>query len=397
MLLGMSDYLYDMAKRLVEIDNTSGIPSGPVMELIAGELRGVGFEVALQPVMIRGVEQHNLVAWAGPAVEGGLVLSGHVDTVPWLEQPGWSREPVELTVEGERLFGRGVSDMKGFLAQCLAAMRELDVGGLKRPVVLVLTAEEEVGCSGAALLAPALKALCGVPVPRVCWIGEPTSWAVYEAHKGIVQVRIAVHGAGGHSSLPQHGVNAIVVAGRVVEVLDQLQSEWQKPVEAMRALFSEAPCTTFNVGTIHGGTAANMIAERCDVTLSYRPLPDGDPLAPHRQLTERLSALDLADHGGGEGRASIVVGDPEVVPPLHSPTDTPLAQALEVVLGESPRGGAAYATDGGRFAEAGMHVLICGPGELNQAHQPDESLSKAAFERGPRIIAQVIHRLCVDP
>jgi acetylornithine deacetylase len=391
----MSEYLYDTARRLLEIDNTSGNPSGPVMELIAGELRGSGFEVVLQPVEIRGVEQHNLVAWAGPAVVGGLILSGHVDTVPCLDQPGWTREPLGLTVEEDRVFGRGVADMKGFVAQCLAAVREVDVATLTRPVVLALTAEEEMGCSGAALLAPALGELLGdVPVPRMCWIGEPTSWAVYQAHKGIVQVRIAVHGRGGHSSLPHLGVNAVAVAGRVVEAIGQVQAELREPVESMRALFSQAPCTTFNVGTIHGGTAANMIAERCDLTLSYRPLPDGDPLAPFHQLTERLAALDLADHGGGDARASIVVEDPEVVPPLRSPADTPLAQALEAVLGESPRGGVPYATDGGRFAEAGIDVLICGPGDLDQAHQPNESLSRPAFERSPDVVRAVIERLC---
>ena len=391
----MSEYLYDTARRLLESDNTSGRPSGPVMELVAEELRGSGFEVRLQPVRIRGVDQHNLVAWAGPAVEGGVILSGHVDTVPWLDQPGWTREPVRLTVEGERLYGRGVSDMKGFVAQCLAAVREVDVAGLARPVVLALTAEEEVGCRGAELLAPALGSLLGdVPVPRLCWIGEPTSWSVYQAHKGVAQVQVAVHGKGGHSSLPDQGVNAIVIAGRVVEAIGQVQEELRAPVEAMRTLFTEAPYTALNIGTIHGGTAGNMIAERCDLTVSWRPMPGADPLAPYRQLTERLALVDLADHGGGDARATIVVGDPEVMLPLHSPADTPLARALEAVVGESPRGGAPYATDGGRFAEVGIHVLICGPGDIAQAHQPDESLSTAAFERGPGVIRAVIERLC---
>ncbi len=349
----------------------------------------------MQPVRIRGVEQHNLVAWAGPAVEDGLILSGHVDTVPCRNQPGWTREPIGMTVDGDRMIGRGVADMKGFIAQCLAAVRDVDVAALTRPVVLALTAEEEVGCSGAELLAPALPELLGdVPMPRACWIGEPTTWAVYQAHKGIVQAQIAVHGVGGHSSLPHQGVNAIVVAGRVVEAIGRLQAELREPVESMRALFGQAPCTTFNVGTIHGGTASNMIAERCDLTLSYRPLPDADPLAPFRRLTERLALLDLADHGGGDSRAGIVIGEPEVVPPLHSPADTPLARALEAVLDESPRGGVPYATDGGRFAEAGMDVLICGPGDLDQAHQPDESLSRAAFEKGPGIVRAVIEHLC---
>ncbi|MFH2008255.1 MAG: acetylornithine deacetylase [bacterium] len=392
----MREYLYHVAARLLAFDNTSGNPSGEAMRFLAGELEGSGFRTVLQPVSIRGVEQHNLVAWAGPAAPDGLILSGHVDTVPFADQPGWTRPPLALTVESDRVWGRGTADMKGFLAQCLTAARALPVSRLERPVVLAFTAEEEVGCSGAERLAPALQSLLGgVPMPRMAWIGEPTSWAVYHAHKGIVQLRVTVRGRGGHSSLPQDGVNAISVAARAIEAIGAYQAELAAPRESMRQLFPDAPCTTLNVGRIRGGTASNMIADECAFTVSYRPLPDRDPLEPWREIERRMAGLARTDYGGGSRSASIDVSEPQVVPPLRSPVDTPLAAALQAVLGAPPRGGAPYATDGGRFAQAGIDVLICGPGALADAHQPDEGLSRADFERGPEVILQVLNQLCL--
>ena len=148
----------------------------------------------------------------GPPRADGLIISGHVDTVPFDGQPGWEREPLKLEVAGERIYGRGTTDMKGFIAQCLDAARTLDSARLRRPLVFVFTASEEVGCLGAHSVAPALKQILGdTPVPRLAWIGEPTSWGVCHAHKSIVSFSVTVRGIGGHSGAPARGVNAIAV------------------------------------------------------------------------------------------------------------------------------------------------------------------------------------------
>src|SRR5271156_4537856 len=222
----MNDYLYDVAKRLVAFDTVSSKSDRDAMEYLAGELAPRGFKTALQPVELSGVAQVNLVAWLGPPRADGLIISGHVDTVPFDGQPGWEREPLKLEVAGDRIYGRGTTDMKGFIAQCLDSMRTLDSSRLRRPLVFVFTASEEVGCLGAHSVAPALKQILSeTSVPRLAWIGEPTSWGVSHAHKSIVSFSVTVRGVGGHSGAPARGVNAIAVMGRVIDTIGGLQEE----------------------------------------------------------------------------------------------------------------------------------------------------------------------------
>src|SRR5260370_21168572 len=190
----MNDYLYEVASRLVGFDTVSAKSDLPAIEYLAKELAGHGFRAALQPVELLGVSQANLVAWIGPARPDGLIISGHVDVVPFDGQPGWEREPLKLELAGEKIYGRGTTDMKGFIAQCLDASRTLDSSRLKRPLVFVFTASEEVGCLRAQNRAPALKQILGeTPVPRLAWIGEPTSRQGSRAHKSIVSFGVTLH------------------------------------------------------------------------------------------------------------------------------------------------------------------------------------------------------------
>jgi acetylornithine deacetylase len=392
----MNDYLYDVAKRLVAFETVSSKSDRDAMEYIAGELAQRGFKTALQPVELFGVSQANLVAWVGPPRADGLIISGHVDVVPFDGQPGWEREPLQLERDGERIYGRGTTDMKGFIAQCLDASRTLDTARLKRPLVFVFTASEEVGCLGAHSVAPALKQILGdVPVPRLAWIGEPTSWGVSHAHKSIVSFGVTVRGIGGHSGAPARGVNAIAVMGRVIDTIGRYQQELAARRPAKYAeIFPDAPHDVLNVGTIHGGIALNMIAEECKLRVSYRTLPDADPLDVYREIERRLGALDGHDYAGGEHRAKIETDLLNVVPPLDSPRGTALEAALFEVTGAKTSGGALYATDGGWFTGSGITSLICGPGDLEQAHQPNEHIRRDAFERGTAMIHKVIERLC---
>ena len=163
------------------------------------------------------------MAWAGPSHPDGLIISGHIDTVPFEGQPGWTRDPLNLEDAGDKLYGRGTSDMKGFIAACLDAMREFEVARLKRPLVFVFTASEEVGCLGAEKVGPELRTILGeTPVPRMAWIGEPTSWQVSHAHKSIFLFDIRVRGKGGHSGAPAAGVNAIAVMGKIIAAIGKM-------------------------------------------------------------------------------------------------------------------------------------------------------------------------------
>src|SRR5277367_1353997 len=337
----MSDYLYDVAKRLVAFDTVSSKSDRDAMEYLAGELAPRGFKIALQPVELAGVAQVNLVAWLGPPRADGLIISAHVDTVPFDGQPGWEREPLKLEVAGERIYGRGTTDMKGFIAQCLDVAHTLDSTRLRRPLVFVFTASEEIGCLGAHSVAPALKQILGeTPVPRLAWIGEPTSWGESHAHKSIVSMTVTVRGMGGHSGAPAKGVNAIAVMARVMDTIGRYQQELtaRRPAE-YAAIFPDAPCDVLNFGSIQGGIASNMIAEECKLRISYRALPDADPLDVYREIERRLSALDTRDYAGGEHRAKIETALLNIVPPLNSPRGTALESALFEVTGAKNSGG----------------------------------------------------------
>jgi len=389
--------LRETVARLLAADTVSHKGNLALMQWMADVLEGAGFEVALQRSGHGAGAKANLVAWAGPPVAGGVVLSGHADVVPFADQPGWSRDPLALTIDGDRAFGRGTSDMKGFLALCLDAAQRLDPRSLERPLVFLFTCDEEVGCRGAERLVPALRDMLGdFPLPRLGWIGEPTSWRLFHAHKGIVEFSITARGLGGHSGVPEAGVNAIAMAARAIAAVGEIQQELRRrgrPEDA--ADFPDSPYTTLNFGTIGGGTASNMIAERCRFSVSYRPLPGEDPLAVQRQIAARLAALQPQDFGSPERRGALEVGEPVFVAPgMRSDRGSALEAALGDALATGDSAGAPYCTDGGYFAEAGIACLVCGPGDLDQAHQPDESIRIPALERGRDVVPRVLERLC---
>jgi acetylornithine deacetylase len=389
------DYLYEVLERLIGIDTVSSNSDAPAMDFIAERLEAHGFRIHLHRMTIDGTPQVNMVAWAGPPESGGLAVSGHVDTVPFAGQPGWERDPLKMEVDDARVWGRGTSDMKGFLAGCVAAVAGIDVATLKRPVVFVFTSNEEVGCFGAKDLAPMLGEILGeTPAPELMWIGEPTSWQVQYAHKSIVVFDVNVRGIGGHSGAPEQGVNAIAVAGRVLEAIGHLQAERRVPNAKFASTFPASPHAVLNVGRISGGIAANIIAEHCRFTVTYRTLPESDQMDLYHEIQRRVAALDTYDYASNNHRATIEVGQPLAVPPLLSPRDTPLERALLDVAATRDVGGAPFVTDGGWFAKAGMIPLICGPGDLDQAHKPNENIRRAALEETAGKILRVVDRVC---
>ncbi len=393
----MATYLYEVLDRLIAFDTVSAHSILPAMEYLGDEMAGHGFKTALHRIDVLGLPQANLVAWAGPPRPDGLIITGHLDTVPVEGQPGWEHDPLKIEFSDDRIFGRGSSDMKGFLAQCADAARTLDRTRLKRPVVFVFTADEEVGMLGARELTPALQEILGeVPRPSLAWIGEPTSFSVLHAHKSICSFEVGVRGRGGHSGAPGQGVNAIAVMGKVIEVLGQLQAERRAIANAEFAdVFPESPYDVMNLGTIRGGLATNVIAEQCVLRASYRSLPKTDSLALYEEVKRRLSAIDPHDYASDNFAATVEVNLLLVAPPMWSNRGTRLEQVLCEITGNRSARGAQFATDGAWFSGAGIQCLICGPGDYEQAHQPNESIRREPFERGPAMIAQVIERLCM--
>lgn len=393
----MTSYLYEVLNRLIAFDTVSSRSILPAADYLADHMIGHGFKTTVHRIEVLGVPQANVVAWAGPPSPDGLIITGHLDTVPVEGQPGWEREPLKMEIDSDRIFGRGSSDMKGFLAQCADAARGLDKTRLKHPVVFVFTADEEVGMLGARELAPVLQRLLGdVPQPTLGWIGEPTSYSVLHAHKSICTFEVRVRGRGGHSGAPDQGVNAIAVMGKVIEMLGRLQAERRAVTSTEFAdVFPESPYDVMNLGTVRGGLATNVIAETCVMRASYRSLPKTDPLLLYEEIKRRLAAIDAHDYASGRSAADIEVELLLAAPAMWSERGTSLEKVLfEITRTQSARG-AQFATDGAWFSGEGIQCLICGPGDYEQAHQPNESIRRDAFECGPSIISRVIERMCM--
>jgi acetylornithine deacetylase len=393
----MSSYLDEVLARLIAFDTVSAHSDVPAMEYLADHLQQHGFHVHLERGKFSGVTQANLVAWAGPPRPDGLMISGHLDTVPVEGQPGWEHEPLRMESDGERIYGRGTSDMKGFLAQCLETARRLERGRLRRPIVFFFTSNEEVGSLGAQRVAPKMRDILGeTPMPTLCWIGEPTSYGVLHTHKSIAVFEIRVHGRGGHSGAPEQGVNAIAVMGKVLETVGNYQAELRAARNAQFEGIFDSPYDVLNFGTISGGIAVNVIAEQCVLRLTYRTLPGHDPRGVYEEIKRRLSAIDTHDYGSPHYQARVEVDEPFIVPAMLSRRGTDLEKALFAATGNSISRGALFSTDGAWLAQAGITPLICGPGDYEQAHRPNESIGRIALERGPEIILRVIEHLCIS-
>lgn len=382
----------ELLTRMVAFDTVPTSSNVPLAELLADRLDAAGWRVRLVRDHALGAAKANLLAWLGPDTVGGLAVSGHMDVVPFADQPGWSGDPLTLRRHDGRVYGRGVADMKGFLAACLDVAVRLDPGRLRRPLVLVLTCDEEEGCLGAGRLLPHLESIrAELRLPKECLIGEPTGFRVYRAHKGHTHVPLVISGRGGHSSRPDLGTNAIAAAAVAIEAISALAAEMPGRAGAeTRALFPELPWVPFNLGTIRGGTADNMIAERCELVAAFRQGPGQEAATLIAELEDRVRRAVAARFP----HAVVELGEPVVTPSMVSPAASPLLADLLRLTGTIEAGGAPYATDGGQLARAGIHSYICGPGELAQAHQPDESLPLEHLARAGDLLEQLVESRC---
>ncbi len=381
---------WQVCRDLVAHDTVSSQSNQAAAEDLADRMDAAGWHVRVRRETVDGVAKASVLAWVGPPEPEGLMLSGHIDVVPWSGQPGWTGDPLQLRLVGDRAVGRGVADMKGFLAQCVTMAGAIDVDRLRRPVVCVFTCDEELGCTGSGRLVPRLAELVRVPLPTHAVIGEPTSWRLFVAHKGHVRCTVHVRGHGGHSSRPDTGVNAIAVMADVIAALRAVADGWRERVRPHDVeLFPEYPFAALNMGQIRGGTAINMIAEECDLDLGFRCVPDDDP-------EEMLAGLQTAVNQAVAQSPGATVSFRDVVmtPGMSSPVEGPLVEALEAIGTEGPYRGAPFATDGGQLARIGVRSYIWGPGELEQAHQPDESIPLTSLLEGPSVLARLVSCLC---
>ncbi len=376
--------LYDMIRRLIETPSVSSVnpqwdqANLGVVDLLSQWLGDLGFKVEILPVPGHP-GKFNLIANAGSGPEG-LVLAGHTDTVPY-DDRRWRHDPFKLVEADNRLYGLGSSDMKAFFALVIEAVRDLPLGALKHPLTILATADEESGMWGAQSLAEMQRRL-----GRYAVIGEPTGLTPVRMHKGIAMEAIRLTGRAGHSSDPALGNSALEGMHRVMGALlgwrAELQNTYRNP------LFKVA-VPTLNLGHIHGGDNPNRICAECELQIDLRFLP-GMPL---ESLQNELRArVTQALEGTGLGVEVHPLFDG--IPAMETPVSSAIVQAAEKMTGR-PAQAVAFATEGPYLGRLGLETLILGPGDVDQAHQPDEFLSLERIQPCIDLLKSLIRRFCL--
>lgn len=359
---------------LIAFASVVGRPNGAVAGWIADHLARSGVEAQLLP----GPEgdRVNLFATIGPRDVPGLVLSGHMDVVP-AQEPNWTGDPFTLREEGDRLLGRGTSDMKGFLAAALAVVPALAGRELARPIHLAFSYDEEAGCRGVPHLIAALPSLCARPAAAV--IGEPSGLRPILAHKGKAAALAEIRGRSGHSSRPDLGLNAIHAMGAVIAAAgDTARALQGGPLDHTFA----PPYSTVQIGTVRGGEALNVIPELCRIEIEARAIAGVDPGALLEPVRAALAALEA--EGFGTGWTQIAA-----YPALSLPAGAPIALRLAELTGQEPLAAVSYGTEAGLYQAAGIDAIICGPGDIARAHKPDEFITRDELSGCTRLLEQL--------
>lgn len=331
----------------------------------------------------------NLHAVIGPPVEGGVVLSGHTDVVPVDGQP-WTSDPFVLTSRNDgRLYGRGTCDMKGFLALALAAAPELAEQPLRRPVHLAFSYDEEVGCLGAPDLIAAIAKESARP--SLVIVGEPTDMVAVRGHKGVMSFNVTVTGHEAHSSQPHLGVSANMAALKLMGELLALSEKLAAEADPDSPFMPKHP--TLTIGVIKGGTAFNILARECVFGFDLRAPAGVDSQAILAPFFESCRKLD-AELKARFPECGVQVTGRSSTPPLAIEEDGPAEAFARRLAGDNgPPRVVPYAAEAGQFQQAGFSVVICGPGSIDQAHQPDEYVEVSQMQRGGAFMARLVEAL----
>jgi acetylornithine deacetylase len=332
----------------------------------------------------------SLYAHVGPRIDGGVVLSGHTDVVP-VKGQAWTSDPWQVVERDRRLYGRGTCDMKGFDAMALAAVPLALERGLKRPLQIALSHDEEIGCVGAPPMIEHMAA-SGLPRASAAIIGEPSMMKAVTAHKGGTGFRTHVHGFEVHSSLQHTGVSAIMQAARLIDWANQMNDANRARDPGPLSADFVPHWTTLHVGTIEGGTANNITAKDCRFVLTVRAVPD-EPLDDWKALYRAKCAEIEAEMQAVHPDAWIELEEFYDVPGLQPEPDGQAEAIVRRLTGDNGVHVVSYGTEAGQFQERGYSAVICGPGDIAQAHQPDEYITLEQFAAGEDFIRQLVETL----
>jgi len=383
------DATIDILAKLVAFDTVSSRPNIALIEWVADRLAGQGIDAWVQHGDQPG--HANLFATIGPADAPGVMLSGHSDVVP-VEGQQWRTDPFVLTRVGDRLHGRGAVDMKGFIACVLAHTPRFRDAALKQPVHIALSYNEEADMHGMRILA---KHFASAPVrPAACVIGEPTSMQVVVANKGAAIYRVRVRGHSVHSSLRDAGVSAVEVAAELIAYINALGERLR---EAGRDESFEFPHTSVHVGMIRGGTAHNITARDCEFVFEIRALPGVSAASLLAEIRAHADTALLPRMRAISPDCDIAFEEVVDAPGLDERGNRSLAEALMPLCGcRSPRR-VSFGTEAGFLVAAGVPTVVCGPGDIAIAHQPDEYVEIAQLEACARFLEALERRLCAAP
>lgn len=373
----------EMLRRLVAFDTTSRNSNMALIEYVQGYLKGHGIDSKLVPN--EDGTKANMFATVGPNVKDGVVLSGHTDVVPVDGQP-WVTDPWTLTLKDGKYYGRGTCDMKAFYAIALAMIPEFKKAKLKKPIHFALSYDEEIGCFGAHSLAAAMAT--EVPRPRAIIIGEPTMMTVVHAHKGSQSYVTKFTGFEAHSSMTHLGVSAIHFAGDFIHWLNELQVELA--LRKRTDIDTIPGHTTINVGIVGGGTAGNILARECTLRWGYRTLPGDDAWEVQRRAEQYVAELLLPKMKAKHPDANITLERRSFVPGLKPEENEEAAKLALQWTGGNRTYAVPYGTEAGIFRGHGIPTVICGPGDISQAHQPNEFVARSQMDACDAFIGKMI-------
>ena len=376
----------DILGKLVAFDTTSRVSNLALIQYVESELGKLG--VTGRRVPNEDGTKTNLFATIGPMTEGGVVLSGHTDVVPVDGQP-WTSDPWTLTRRGERLYGRGTCDMKGFVALALAAAPDLARAPLKRPVHFAFSYDEEIGCLGAPSMIEAIAR--ELPRPAGVIVGEPTNMEAVRGHKSISVYKVTVSGHEAHSSLTHLGVSAVMAAVELMAMLSDLAKALEAGADPNSPFLPKGASLT--IGVVNGGTAPNILARECVFWFDLRCPPGLDPEAIIAPFLQRCAAMDQ-ELKGRSPDAGVKVDRRSLTPSFAPEIDGEAERLARILAGDNGPGRVvSYAAEAGQFQGAGFSTVICGPGSIDQAHQPNEYVEISQMQRGAQFMARLVEAM----
>lgn len=374
-----------LAKQLVAIDTTSRNSNLRLIDVAEEILDGAG--ARCRRTVNDERTKANLFATLGPDIAGGYVLSGHTDVVP-VDGQEWSSDPFDPAIREGRLFGRGTADMKSFIAVALSCAGDIAQTKLRRPIHFAFSYDEELGCAGVGRLLADIRQE-GIR-PALAIIGEPTLMKVVGAHKGGCGMHTRCVGQEGHSSAPEKGANAVMMAGELVALLEACGEDLKRDADA----HFDPPYTTIQANMISGGTAVNVLAREAALRWECRALPERDAKAIVARACERAEKEILPKYRARAAQAQFESTMTSFYPGLKLAASSPAIALACEISGLNAVGTVAYGTEAGLFQEAGIPAVVCGPGSIDQAHRADEFVALSQIEACEKFLRRIVAKAC---